>query len=37
MIVYGENEKVFGLAMHGIKTDTFLGWYGSFIETLECM
>ena len=37
MIVYGEDEKMFGLAIHGIKTDTFLGWYGSFIETLECM
>ncbi len=37
MIVFGEDEKMFGLAIQLIKTETFLGLYGSFIETLECM
>ncbi len=43
MIVYGEAEKMFGLATilidesGGGKTPTFLGYYGSFLETLDGM
>jgi len=37
-IVYGEERKMFGLAIKSVEGEqTFLGYYGTFLETLECM
>ena len=37
MIVFDDREGDFGLATHGTDGDVFLGFYGSFLETLEGM
>lgn len=37
-IVFDESSRMFGLAVKGFKNkDVFLGYYGSFLETLEGM
>ena len=37
-IFYDENEKSFGLGMKGFKGDLiYLGYYGTFLETLKGM
>lgn len=36
-IVFDETNGLFGLAICGQKKDVFLGYYGTFLETLEGM
>lgn len=36
-IVYDADENIYGLAYYAEPEDDFLGYYGSFLETLEAM
>jgi hypothetical protein len=36
-IVYGEETKMFGLAVPGTDRDVFIGYYGSFLDTYRSM
>jgi hypothetical protein len=36
-IVYGEEARMFGLAVPGITRDVFIGYYGRFLDTYRGM
>ncbi|HVC97190.1 MAG TPA: hypothetical protein VND64_26155 [Pirellulales bacterium] len=36
-IVYGEDARMFGLAVTGTPRDAFVGYYGTFLETFLAM
>ena len=37
LVVFDDQRSTFGLAIHGDKRPVFLGYYGSFTETLSGM